>query len=107
MDAVERTVRVTTNAAAAAESAFMNVLVHLHGSSYAVTDSAVAVIESQILEAVRAGGAFIDFIGPGNRPTRVLVSPGASVRIEKLPEPAEEDDGDEEHPDFAYWDLNV
>ena len=84
----------------------MTVLVHLHGSSYAVTDSAVAVVESKIVEAVRAGGAFVDFTGSGNRPTRVLVSPGVSVRIEKLPGLVEEQDG-EEYPDFAYWELDV
>ena len=85
----------------------MTVLVHLHGSSYAVTDAAVAVIESKILEAINAGGAFIDFTGSGNRPTRVLVSPGASVRMEKIPEPVEEQDDGEGYPDFAYWELDV
>ena len=86
---------------------FMTVLVHLHESSYAVSDSAVAVVESEILEAVRAGGAFVNFTGSGNRPTRVLVSPGASVRIEKLRGPVEEQDGGEGYPDFAYWELDV
>ena len=85
----------------------MTVLVHLHGSSYAVSDSAVAVVESKILEAVHAGGAFVDFTGSGDRPTRVLVSPGASVFIEKLPEPVEEHDDGKGYPDFAHWDLDA
>jgi hypothetical protein len=83
----------------------MTFRVHINDSTYAVADADLAELESRILEAVHAGGAFIDLDGRSGEQVRAMVSPATRVRMEKLPPPAESPADGGEHQDLAFIDL--
>lgn len=85
----------------------MTALVHINGSSFAVHDTDVAGVEIRILEAVRAGGAFLDFLGACNRPIRALISPGSWVWIEVIPQQDEPPDGAAPILDLSFLELEL
>lgn len=87
----------------------MTVVIHVNDLVYAVDDAAVPHIEARILDAVRAGGGFIDVGSADARPTRVLVTPASTVRIETvLPTVITigGDDAGDEIDDLTFLDLD-
>ena len=85
----------------------MTYLIHINTQAFAVSDDEIDAVETRILEAVRATGAFIDFVGAGERPVRVLVAPASWVWIEKLTHVDDPDDGDEDGLDLVILDLDL
>lgn len=81
----------------------MTYLVHVSERFFAVDDSDVGDVEGRILDAVRSGGAFIEFDGQGPEPLRVLVTAASQVRIEKLPQPLEPPYVDGDPSDLAFF----
>lgn len=85
----------------------MTFLVNINESLHAIEDEKLSDIESQILVAVRAGGAFVDFPGTSGRLVRILVTPASTVRIERLPSPVDTADHDEDACDLTFIDLDM
>ncbi|WP_271986263.1 hypothetical protein [Pseudoclavibacter terrae] len=84
----------------------MNFLVHINGHEHAVEPAALAALRAQILDAVRAGGAFVAVPDIGCADSIELITPATPVRIEVAPEPITAD-GDDAHADVAYYDLGT
>ena len=82
-------------------------LIHINTQAFAVRDDEIDDVETQILEAVRAAGAFIDFVGSGERPVRVLITPASWVWIEKLAPVDDLDEGYQDGSDLAFLDLDL
>lgn len=86
----------------------MTFLVHINDQRYAVADDSVTEVESRILDAVRAGGAFVE-VHDGSAPSsRVLITSASTVRIQAAPPPIGTDDyAEEEFPDLAYLEADI
>lgn len=82
-------------------------LIHINTQAFAVGDDEIDAFETRLLEAVHAGGVFVDFVGAGERPVRILVGPASWVWIEKLAQVDEFDDGDDDYPDVVVLDLDL
>jgi hypothetical protein len=83
----------------------MTAVVYINERSYPLGDASVADVEAVILEAVRVGGSFIDIPLMDGRPARVLVTPASTVHIGEREQPIEASTGDEQYPDFSFFDL--
>ncbi|WP_143544729.1 hypothetical protein [Salinibacterium xinjiangense] len=85
----------------------MTYLIHINAQAFAVSDDEIDDVEARILEAVRATGAFIDFVGTGERPLRILVTPASWVWIESFAYVDDLDEGDEGDSDLVMLDLDL
>ena len=88
-------------------NADMTFLVNINESPHAIEDAQLSEIESQILVAVRAGGAFVDLPGRSGRTVRILVTPASAIRIERLPPPVDTTDHEEDFCDLTFIDLDM
>jgi hypothetical protein len=84
----------------------MTFLVRINERPYAVADTSLAEIESRVLDAVRAGGGFIDLKDDAAQLVRVLVTSATPIRIEPAPGPVQASDFDLA-PDISYLDLDL
>ena len=94
-------------AVSATGSSRVTYLIHINTQAFAVSDDEIHNVETRILEAVRATGAFIDFVGTGERPVRILVTPASWVRIESFVYVDDLDEGDEDGSDLVILDLDL
>ena len=85
----------------------MTFLVNINESFHAIEDAQLSDIESQILVAVHAGGAFVDFRGRSGRLMRILVTPASVVRLEQLPSTVDATAREEDIWDLTFIDLNI
>lgn len=83
----------------------MSFLVYINGHEHAVESDALAALRARILDAVRAGGAFVSVPDIGRTDSLELITPATPVRIEAAPEPITADE-DDAHDDVAYYDLD-
>ena len=88
-------------------NADMTFLVNINESLHAIQDAQLGDVETQILAAVHAGGAFVDFPGRSGRLVRILVTPASVIRIERLPAPVDATDEDEDIGDLTFIDLDM
>lgn len=72
----------------------MTFLVHIDGHEHRVARDAIETLRTRILDAVHAGGRFVDLPNPARNET-VLVTPNTSVWIEAEPEPITAEHADE------------
>jgi hypothetical protein len=84
----------------------MTFLLRINDHPYYVDDDAVEQIQSRILEAIRAGGEFIDVIRAGGRTAKALVTLGSAIHLERLPEPIRSSDEAEDFPLLTFYDLD-
>ena len=82
-------------------------LIHINTQAFAVSDDEIDDVEIRVLEAVRATGAFIDFVGAGERPVRILVTPASWVWIESFTYVDDLDEGDQDDSDLVILDLDL
>lgn len=85
----------------------MTFLVNINESLHAIEDAQLCGVETQILAAVHAGGAFVDFPGRGDQLVRILVTPASVIRIERLPSPVDPPDDDEGIGELTFIDLDM
>ena len=85
----------------------MTHLIHINTQAFAVSDEEIDMFEARLLEAVHSSGAFVDFVGAGERPVRILVGPATWVWIEKLAQIEEFDEGEEDGSDVVVLDLDL
>ncbi len=85
----------------------MTVLVYVNEFAYVVDDSNVATTEALIVDAVHAGGAFINLCNSAAQPVRVLVTPATPVRVEKMSPRVEPSHDDDIFPDFESYELEI
>lgn len=82
----------------------MNFVVYINGHEHYVARSAIAALRGRILDAVRAGGAFVNVTELAHTDSVELITPATPVRIEAAPEPITAHD-DAISTDTAYYDL--
>ena len=85
----------------------MTFLVNINESLHAIEDAQLSGVETQILAAVHAGGAFVEFPGRSGQLVRILVTPATMIRVERLPSPVATTDDDEDIGDLTFIDLDM
>ena len=88
-------------------NADMTFLVNINESLHAIEDAELSGVETQILAAVHAGGAFVEFAGKSGRLMRILVTPASVIRIERLPSPVNAIDDGDDIQDLTFIDLDM
>ena len=88
-------------------NADMTFLVNISESLHSIEDAQLSGVETQILAAVHAGGAFVEFSARSGRSVRILVTPASVIRIERLPSPVDATDDDEDMGDLTFIDLDM
>lgn len=85
----------------------MTHFVYVNHHPYEVDTNSVGAIENLVLEAVQAGGAFIDFPVSAGRAARVLVTPASAVRIERAPNPIATSPHEDTSANFIAYDPHA
>ena len=85
----------------------MTFLVNINESLHAIDDAQLSAVETQIIAAVHAGGAFVEFPGRSGGLVRILVTPATMIQIERLSSPVDTTDDDEDIGDLTFidWDM--
>lgn len=83
----------------------MTAILYINERSYPVGEGSIAVVEAAIVEAVRAGGSFVDVPVLDHRSARVLVTPASAVRIGERASAVQASIGDDDFPDLSFFDL--
>lgn len=83
----------------------MDFVVYINGHEHYVARSAIAAFRDRILDAVRAGGAFVNVPELERSDSVELITPATPVRIETAPKQITAYD-ENVTADTAYYDLD-
>jgi len=88
-------------------NADMTFLVNINESLHAIEDAELNGVETQILAAVHAGGAFVEVAGKSGQSVRILVTPASVIRIRRLPSPVDATDDGDDMQDLTFIHLDM
>jgi len=85
----------------------MAFLVNINESLHAIEDAQLSGVETQVLAAVHAGYAFVDFPGRSDQLVRILITLATTIRVERIQLPEATSDDEEDIGDLTFIDLDM